>query len=116
MSTYEIHIWTFIDLFEMQFAVFESNSLGLSYSLNIMLQLAVVAEIMLLKLCHFHLQSSTAGCSTLKSELRSGRPRYSYNAGSAGIVRGIGYPTCSGVDMFCQANDIGAFVNDQSSG
>ena len=30
-------------------------------------------------------EGSTAGCSTLKSERRRGRPRYPYNAGSAGV-------------------------------
>jgi hypothetical protein len=27
---------------------------------------------------------------------RRGRPRYSFNAGSAGFVNGTGYPTCQG--------------------
>jgi len=43
-------------IFKMRFSVYESPSLGLFLSLNIMIQLAVVAEIILLKVYHFTLK------------------------------------------------------------
>jgi hypothetical protein len=40
-------------------------------------------------------ESRSARCSWDRAGLGRGRPRYPYNAGSVGVMEGIGYPTCN---------------------